>query len=521
MNPVKKNKYKVLLIRPYFELLKNELGNGFLPYEPLGLHCIWGALLAKGHEVEFYDCLAEHPTSIRYIKEKNIFHCGGEDKDILKRIRKFKPDIVGISGIFYSQAPSFFRVAELVKEVSPKILVVGGGVFVSLYKEKTLLENKNIDIVVVGEGEETIVDLLDNLDNPSRVKGICFRDKEGGIVCTQSRELKMNLDELPQPHRDFSKIFNYARHVGYLYSEKFGFKKFLKRFIYYRICFLPVIRNFVAWFFNYTHRDKHKAVLMPHACISTSRGCPNHCSFCSVHKFWRGLYRMRSFESVMDEIDTLVKHGVKEIALVDENFTISRERTIKICQEIVKRGYKIRLSSNSGFYVMSLDKEVLENMYRAGLRSIIFAVENGDQKFLNNVIKKQFDLERTKEVIKCANEIGLFTRGYFIFGHPGETKEIMLRTLRYAFESGIYLTHFNILQPYPGTEVYQDAMDAGIIDKNLDISKLKSCTDTPQVETKDFTREDVKKIHTLACDISKKRNYQEIKDKIPKILGWE
>lgn len=518
MSNFSEKKYKVLLIRPYFEMIKTELG--FLPYEPLGLHYIWSMLLARGHQVDLYDCLAEHSAKTRYIKERDIYRCGGEDKDILERIRKFQPDIVCISGTFFSQASPFFRIAELAKQVSPKIFVIGGGIFPSLYYENTLLESKNLDVIVIGEGEETIAELLDNLDDLSKVKGICYRNKEGKIVSTQARDLKMNLDELPLPHRDFSKIFNYAIHVGYKWSDSFNLKKSLKRFVYYRICFLPVVRNFVAKVFNYLHRKKIGAILMPHAFISSSRGCPNHCSFCSVHKFWKGIYRMRSVENVMSEIDLLVQNGIKEIGIVDENFTVSRERTIKICQAIIDRGYHIRLSSHSGFYLPSMDKEVLEYLYRAGLRILPLAIENADQEFLNKVIKKRVNLEQAKEIVRQANEIGFHTAGYFIFGHPGETKEMMLKTFKYAFESGFREPRFTMLQPFPGTEVYQQAVDDGIIDKNLNIAKLKFSTDTPQIGTKDFTREDVKKIFDLAYKTYRKGNYEEIKDKIREILNW-
>lgn len=518
MSNILEKKYRILLIRPYFEMIRTELG--FLPYEPLGLHYIWAALLPGGHRIDLYDCLAEHSEKTRYIKERDVYRCGGEDADIRKRIMKFQPDIVCVSGTFFAQAQPFFRIADLAKQVSPKILVVGGGIFPSLYLEKALLENKNLDVIVIGEGERTIVDLINNLDDLSRVRGICFRGADGKIINTGERELKMNLDELPLPHRDFSKLFNYAIHVGYIWSDSFDLKKSLKRFIYYRICFLPIVRNLVAKIFNYLHRRKYKAILMPHAFISTSRGCPNRCSFCSVHKFWKGLYRMRSVESVMNEIDLLVRHGVKDIGIVDENFTASRERTIKICQAIIDRGYNIRLTSHSGFYLPSLNREVLEYLYKAGLKIIPFAIENGDQEFLDKVIKKRLNLDHAKEIVRQANEVGLHTAGYFIFGHPGETKEIMLKTFKYAFESGFAEPRFSMLQPFPGTEVYQDAVKAGIINEDLNISRLKFSTDTPQIGTKEFTKEDVKKIFDLAYRTARKGNYAEIKDKVREVLNW-
>ena len=519
MDPNEK-RYKVLLIRPYYEVLKHELGAGFLPFEPLGLLCLYSALLAKGHEVKLYDCLAEHPEKITYLKEKNVFRCGSDDEDIKKAIRKFSPEVVCISGMFFAQKDSFFRTAELVKQVSSRITVIGGGIFTSSYKDKTLTESESFDIVVVGEGEEAIIEILDNLGNLSLVKGIYFRDKDGKIFGTSSRPMKANLDEFPLPHRDFQKIYDYSKYVGYLWGEKLGLKKTLKRFLYYHVVFRPLIKNFVAKYFNYVHRNKAKALFLPHAFISTSRGCPNRCTFCSVHNFWAGTYRMRSADNVLKEIELLVKNGVKEIAIVDENFTLSKHRTIQICQGIIDKKYNIRLSTNSGFYAPSLDKEVLDYLYQAGLRLLHISIENGNQDFLNNKIRKNLDLEYAKKVIREAKEVGLRTAGYFIFGYPEETKKTMIETLRYAFESGLDYPRFYILQPFPGTEVYETALKMGAIENKLDISRLRFTTDIPQIGTKDFTKEDVQKIYDLAYDILRNRKYDQVKDKIPQILGW-
>jgi anaerobic magnesium-protoporphyrin IX monomethyl ester cyclase len=512
-----KKKKKVLLVRPYFEMLKHELGVGFMPFEPLGLLSVQSVLILEGYEVELYDCLYEHPEKIKFDKETRLYRCGSDEEDILKKIREFKPDIVGVSGMFYAQKDSFNRIAELVKQVSKKIIVIGGGLYVSLIREKTLLENKCIDVAVIDEGEETIVELLKNLYDLSKVLGVCYRDRKGRTICNQPRPPKANLDEFPFPHRDFSKKFDYSKHVGYEWSDEFDLKKAVKRFIYYKIVFLPVIRNLVSAYFNYKHRDKPKALLMPHAFISTSRGCPSRCTFCSVHKFWHGSYRMRSAADVLEEIDMLVAHGIKEIAISDENFSLSKKRTIEICKGIIDKGYKIRITSNSGLYASSLDKEVLGYLYKAGLRFLPISVENGNQEFLNKTIKKFINLDQVKQVVKDAKEIGLNTRGYFIFGYPEETKDTMLDTLRYAFEAGFNKKRFYILQPFPGTEICQKAIDMGAIKNDLDISKLRFTTDLAQIETKDFTREDVRKIYNLANSLT---NYEEVKDNLKNILGW-
>lgn len=513
---MEKNK-RVLLIRPYFEMLKHELG--FLPFEPLGLQYIQSSLNAGGFITKLYDCLAEHAEKTSPASEKNVFRCGSDDRDIIKQIEKWRPDVVMISGMFFAQADSFFNTALLVKQVSPKILVIGGGNFASLYYEKILTESQNFDFIVIGDGEETAVELLNNLDNFLKIPGIAYRDGQGNVVATSPRSLKMGLDDTLLPYRDFSKIYNYAKHVGYNFTETFNLRKFFKRLVVYYGLSIPGLRSCLAAAFNFKHRRESKALFIPHACISTSRGCPNRCTFCAIHKFHHGLYRMRSSQSVLAEIDLLVKRGVKSIIILDDNFTVSKIRTIEICQGIIKRGYNIRLSTPGGLYIPSLDREMLEYLYRAGLRDIPFAVENGDQEFLNGSIKKNLNLEHVKEIVRQAREIGFHTIGFFIFGYPGETKRTMLKTLRFAFESAIHHPRFYILQPFPGTEIFETAKRMGAL-KNFDFSRLKVTTDQPQVETAEFSRQDVKKIFDLAYDILKKGNYNEVKDNLEEILNW-
>jgi len=129
-------------------------------------------------------------------------------------------------------------------------------------------------------------------------------------------------------------------------------------------------------------------------------------------------------------------------------------------------------------------------------------------------------LEYIKKIISQAKEIGMRTTGYFIFGYPQETKDTMIKTLRFAFESGLDSARFYILVPFPGTEVYEVAVRMGAIEGELNMTKLRYTTDLPQIETKEFTKEDVQKIYDLAYDILKKQNYEEVKDKIEEILNW-
>lgn len=510
---------RILLIRPYFEMLEHELV--FLPFEPLGLQYLMSALLGVGHQVKLYDCLAEEPRNIKPIVGKDLLHCGSGREKIIKIIKDFRPEIIGISGMFYAQSGPFNEIAKLIKEISEDIFIVGGGAFPSSYQVQALMANKNLDAIILGEGENIVVDLVNNLNNLSKVSGLCWRDRSTGqIHRNEPARPPVDLDKLNMPYRDFGKLYNYSKPVGYNYSKKFNLVKIIKSAILYGALSVPVVRFCFSRFFNWRHRHQPKAVFMPAAFMITSRGCPNRCTFCAIHKVWGNTYRMRSAENVLAEMDILAKRGVKEIVIVDDNFTASRSRTIAICQGIIARGYKLRIMTPSGVFIPSLDKEVLQYLYQAGLRELQFGVENGDQEFLDKVIKKNLSLDKVKEVVAQAKEVGLLTRGFFMFGYPGETRQTMLKTLRFAFESGMDAARFYIFQPLPGTEAHQMAQDLGAIDQELDFAKLRMRPNASVIETKDFSKEDVLKIFNLSYDILKKRNYNEIKNKIPNLLGW-
>lgn len=501
-------------------MLRHELV--FLPFEPLGLQYIQAVIMGKGHEVMLYDCLVSHPRKIKQIKEKGLFRCGSEEKNIKEVVKSFNPDIVGISGMFFAQAGPFNRIANLVKEIVPRAFVVGGGAYPSSYQKQALVDNPNIDAIVVGEGEVTMAKLIDNIDNLHLVSGIWYRiANTGEIVYTGSQTPIANLDNLPMPYRDTRKIYNYSKPVGYNYSDKFDFKKILKSSLLYGCLSVPGIRKIFTILFNFRHRNKKKALFMPHGFIVTSRSCPNRCTFCAIHKVWGSFYRMRSAKNILNEIDILAKAGVKEVVIVDDNFTVSKTRTIEICKEVIKRKYNLRFLTPSGVFIPSLDKEVLEYLYKAGFRELNFGIENGNQIFLKNNIKKDIDLNQAKRVIAQAKEIGFVTGAFFIFGYPGETKDTMLDTLRYAFESKLDSARFYIYQPFPSTEAYRVAQEMGALDKDFDLARLKVMTDKVQVETKDFSKIDVKNIHNLAYEIIKKKNYEKIKDKLPEILNWQ
>ena len=153
-----------------------------------------------------------------------------------------------------------------------------------------------------------------------------------------------------------------------------------------------------------------------------------------------------------------------------------------------------------------------------GLREIYFELENGNQEVLNKLIKKNLNLEHAKKIIKLSHEVGLRTCAFFILGYPGETKETMIDTIRYAYETELDSARFHIFQPLPNSEIYQYALDHHYIDKEFDLSFLRMRTARPVIKTEHFTPQDVLDIKDVAERIIRERDFSKYYPEIKTIL---
>lgn len=484
---------KTLLIRPPFAIEKFYFP-AFIN-EPLGLEYLF-SFIRNSHEVKIIDAIGENWNKYWKLNEypETIFQ-GLTPEKIIKKLSKYNPEIVGLNWFFSTQTSSVNLVAKAIKQFNNKIKIVVGGAEPSANPRKILETCEYIDIVVCGEGEETLKEILDNsAENLEGIKGIVFR-KNNKIIINPARELIESLDNLPLPSREVMPYGNYSKQHAYktvyLKISKLKLKEKTKLWISSKIASLPFIDKIYYKLYNTKNRTK----FLPSADIVTSRGCPNHCTFCAIHNIWGHRWRMRSAENVLEEIDILIKkYKVKHINIQDDNFSVSKERILKICKEIVNRKYNITLSTPSGVYIPSLDEEVLTWLKKAGLNMVRMSVESGDSHILHDIIKKNIDLTKVKDIVDTCRKIGIETEGAFIFGIPGETIETMQNSLNFATKTGFDRIVKFIFQPFPNTELYDLCIKNGYLTDSYNSKQLYVTGNKCFVKTNEFSPDDVLKI---------------------------
>lgn len=519
---------KVLLIRPYWFLPQEMLSP---PTEPLGLEYI-ASFVQQHHEVAIFDAVVgeEYPfhlmdtsTLPRFADKFGVeyIHYGVGLEVVRKKIETYKPDVVGISGEFFFQEEPFRQICCAVKEVNPNITVIAGGAFPSSYPEGILREDKNVDMVVIGEGEQTVKELLDQgLRDLDTINGIAYRGENGRIVKTHPRVPIEDLDSIPFPARELVPFRSYSivrRPLFARNSSRFFFvrkSKLLSEFVNMppmdRLHDFVMNRTFVPNGFN-----------LPIGGIITSRGCPCSCNFCCVHNVWGRGIRTRSAESVLEEIQLLKRdYGVRQIYVYDDNFTVPKKRAIDICKGLAD--LDLTWFAISGLYIPSLDRELLTWIKRSGCDHVMLAVESGNQRILNEVIGKGLKLNKVREIITTCRDLGLTTEGFFLIGLPGETKTNMIETIRFAATSGLDRARLYVATPFPGSRLYDECIRDNLLVGDFDLSRLQVTLANlglrpAMIETEEFSAEDVLRLVKIGLKALEERDFDKYKAELEAI----
>ena len=365
---------------------------------PLGLAYIASVLLKAGYNISAID-----------------FNISGFDPLRVKKIlERDAPRILGISAHTETYL-SGLKIAEIAKQVNPETIVVIGGAHPSvMYQEAA--EDKNIDVVVRGEGEYAMLELADyflkNKGNLAQIKGIAYR--ENGVVrTTPERPFVKDPDELPFPARELFPLPLYKVSGGVLLSRG---------------------------------------------------GCPFHCRYCAVNNIWQGKRRFRKPEKVVEEILYILRHGqAQEINFSDDTFTLDRQRVIELCDllKALKEPFQVRWVCSTR--VDLVDRELLEKMYEAGCYGIQYGIEAGSQKILDS-IGKGITLEQVRDAVSTSLDVGMEVWCFFMFPHPEDTEETVREQIRLMQE----LKRMGVTEsmtsttPFPGTYYYDHADELGI-----------------------------------------------------------
>jgi len=419
---------------------------------PLGLAYLAAVLEKENYEVKILDALTLGNTNITRFGE--FYRAGLSKDDIKKYVENFEPNIVGITSPYHAYAQDMHDTAKIVKEVDPSIpVMVGGNHPTSAPNE--VLKDANIDIIVKGEGEITCLDIAKHLErgeNIYTVDGTVVRE-EDNVLRNPERALIENLDSIPFP----------ARHL------------------------LPM-----NMYFDMQKKSVGYTIRKPFTTMIASRGCPQHCIFCSIHNVWGYKWRARSPTNIVDEIESLInEYNVKEIHFLDDNISLNKKGLNDICNEIIKRGIDIKWTAPNGVAIWTLDEELIEKMKESGCYRLTFGLESGNPETLR-FIGKHYDYNRAKRLIKYANKIGLWTISTFIIGFPFEPMGSIRDTINRAIDSDIDLAVYYIATPFPGTKLYDAFEKESLFHSSLASLFSGGC------DTKYFTKEELRDLQSRA-----------------------
>lgn len=473
---------KFLLLNPPSRRPKN-IYFPSLVFQPLGLAYLAAALEKEGIKVKIVDALAEGWNQERVEGKWRI--TGLTDGEIKQKIKRFRPEVVGVGFPFTVQAALGHRILKLTKEVNPKILTIAGGADVSVRYEQALAD-PNLDVVIIGEGEETIVDLARSLTQKKdlkRIAGIAMRGKRG-VIRTKGRPFIAQLDDLPQPARRLLPMKSYFEAAQKAKSGR-------------------VVSTL----------GKRWATLI------TSRGCPYHCIFCTVHQIMGRAWRPRSPEKVIEEIRWLKsRYNIEHLLIEDDNMTLDKKRAEDFFDLLIEADLGITWSTPNGVRADRVDERLIKKMKQAGCIRLCVAPESGDQQVVDKIIKKNLDLKMVEKVVKWCRKYHLPVEAFFVIGFPGETKRQIRKTLNFAkklLRLGLEEFSLFLATPFYGTRLYQIAKEKGYLrdifnEENLRV-EFQDVPVEPLIETPDFKAKDLLAFRQESIRLSPKFSWPKIK----------
>lgn len=394
----------------------------------LGLLLLAAAARSAGHEPQVLDAGASGLTA----------------EEFMRRALAFSPDIVGLTTTTLEVGVAADIATELKRRL-PGVCILIGGPHISAAPDETMRRFMGFDIAVLGEGEATLTELLAVIEcggEVSSVRGLVVRQGDT-LHHTGRRPYLADLDQLPPPAWDLLDGFP---------------------------------RNFSPPAF--------KTRKLSAASLVTSRGCPNHCIFCDRSVFGASCHGYSADYVIRMILELYHRYGVREISFEDDTFVTFKQRLVEICQRLI--ALKLDLSWSCLGRVNHVTADNLALMKRAGCWQISFGIESGSQEILKT-IRKNVTIEQIRQALVLCHRAGILSKGFFIVGHPGETKETLRATIDFSLELPLNDISVNMLTPFPGTELYDRAAEFGRFDPDWSKMNMLNTVFVPHgLEQKDL-----------------------------------
>ncbi len=397
---------------------------------PLGLAYIGGYLESQNIPFDILDCVVEALHEERLISDKT-WQYGMSYDQIRKYIENYKPDILGLSIMYSSDLHALYEVAQIAKEINPKIITIGGGIHLSIYPKEVLNESlidgkPTLDYLIRGEGEIRLAEFIKNYKQgliDINADGLCGWNN-GKIFLNPQVETIKNLDDMPFP-------------------------------AYHR---LPMEKYF-EWNVPFSPYPRGKRVMQ----LYTSRGCPVGCTFCASTNFNKA-YRGRSPENIIKEIKYYQEvYNIDEIQFADDNLTFDRTRSMEFFELL--KDCNLPWCTPNGTMVNTLTEEVLEKMIASGLYQVTLSLDSGSVKTLKQFHRKPVNLQKVPGLIAYLKPRGILSHGTIVVGMPGETIADIEEGFDYTRNLALDSVAVFIAQALPGSELYEKAIASGTIDR--------------------------------------------------------
>lgn len=419
-------------------------------YPVYGIAMIASVLRIAGFDPQILD--------LRFSSHKGV--------SVVDQVRNLNPDIIGFTVTNWDFNEALGH-AENIKAAFPSLPIVFGGPQVSLCIEESIRQNP-VDYVVFGEGEETAVELFsaitEHKEDLSGIKGIAWK-KEGRFIVNEARPLIKDLDALPYPAYDLMPMSNYRA------SDEFRIS------------------------------------------VITSRGCPFGCIFCTSFATMGRRVRLRDPIKVIDEMEHWHRTlGANHFTINDDNILINRERALIFFKELIRRNLPITYSLDGGIRADCADPELFEYMKKTHCSLVAIGIESADEVVLKN-IRKGETLEEIRKAIINAKKAGLFVKGYFIIGLPGDTPEKVRKSFQFALDTGIDMPRFALVQAFPHTELAKWVKEnASFLQDPYDyvLTQTDGMHSSVHYELPDFNKEKMWKVYKWAIKNAEKVSFKNM-----------